>query len=384
MLASIVLAAAFAAVAGGAIAACLPERDQKPWVRGTPAPGDLFGAGGDDGFIDAGPVAPGPDAGGLCGNEFHTIEFDAPNVYFVLDASGSMAEQAKGGSRYEIVREAVVDLVRDLGPLINVGAAVFPVNANVNPCGAGAEVMPVTPGDPPGSTETSTTEAFEEAIDVVPNGGTPTGKTLAVLAPTLAQLPGKTIVVLATDGGPNCNSAASCGIDDCVPNIEGSCDPGTNCCAPGGVAGPELCIDREATLEAISAIAADGIEVYVIGIPGSEVYEDVLDEMAVAGGAPLSGKDKYYRVTDLDDLGGVLGSIAGQVLSCEFPLESPPDVPNKTNVYLDGELLPFDEKNGWSWKSESVVELNGEACERLKGGEVKQVQVVSGCPTSIK
>src|SRR6185503_7962862 len=50
------------------------------------------GSGGDD-LIDAGdPMGPPPaDAGGLCGNEFHHVVVHAPNIYFVRDASGSMA-----------------------------------------------------------------------------------------------------------------------------------------------------------------------------------------------------------------------------------------------------------------------------------------------------
>lgn len=54
-----------------------------------------------------------------------------------------------------------------------------------------------------------------------------------------------------------------------------------------------------------------------------------------------------------------------------------------TNVYLDGEVIPYDEQNGWSWAGTDTdtVRLNGEACERLKSGGATSVQIVTGCPT---
>ena len=57
-----------------------------------------------------------------------------------------------------------------------------------------------------------------------------TAATRSALLPKLSALPGKVIVVLATDGGPNCNPDAMCDIGECQENIEG-CVPGETCCA---------------------------------------------------------------------------------------------------------------------------------------------------------
>ncbi|HSN96728.1 MAG TPA: hypothetical protein VLS89_00475, partial [Candidatus Nanopelagicales bacterium] len=201
------------------------------------------------------------------------------------------------------------------------------------------------------------------------------------LTPSLGQLEGKTIVLLATDGGPNCNPAVSCPPEECIPYVEGQCD--ASCCTSSGLAGPTGCVDRAAAIAAVSGIAAAGIDVYVIGIPGSELYGDVLDDMAVAGGAPRFVSPFYYKIDDLDALSGVLGEIAAVVVSCEFDLQDPPPEDGKTNVYLDGQIVPYSETSGWRWKGAAVVELVGEACQRLKGGQVRQVQIVSGCPTEV-
>jgi hypothetical protein len=298
-----------------------------------------------------------------------------------------MATRASANStRYDRVHRAAVELVQNLGPLINVGAAVFPLRATEEePCRKGGQVFPVTPGDAYIEDQTAgrTTEGFSATTRVTPSGGTPTSATLQALTPMLVSLPGKTIVVLATDGGPNCNASVLCSIDECMPNIEGQCDAMTNCCAPDGLAGPEACIDRANTVAAIAALAAQDIDVYVIGIPGSETYDDVLDRMALAGGVPQFVSPFYFKVDNLDTLGNVLSKIASVVVSCEFDLIDPPPEEGQTNVYLDQQIVPYNRENGWEWKSSTVIELRGEPCQRLKSGKVKQVQIVSGCPTEV-
>lgn len=365
---------------GGVLASCSEEPLGPPRQGG--GAGSSSGDGGGLMGEDAGGPPP-PDADGLCGNQIHQVIANAPNLYFVLDASGSMATAVSGNAtRYDRVHDATVDLVRNLGPLINVGAAVFPKDVtSSDSCSAGGQVFEVTPGDAyvEGQGDGNTTKGFRATTNVDPFGGTPTAATLEELRPKLTELPGKTIVLLATDGGPNCNASAACAPEECIPFIEGQCDEA--CCAPGGPAGPEGCVDRAATVEAVTAIAGLGIEVYVIGIPGSELYGNVLDDMALAGGAPQFVSPYYYKVDDLDTLGGVLSTIASVVISCEFDLVDLPPEEGKTNVYLDKELIPYSVADGWYWKAPAVVELRGHPCERLKSGEVREVQIVSGCPT---
>lgn len=376
------LVSAAALPLGGALASC--GEDQ----LGAPRSGGGSNTGGGGGLIDIGDDGGPPplDAAGLCGNQLHQVVTDAPNIYFLIDASGSMSIVPSGSAtRYERVRGAAVDLVRRLGALINVGAALFPRDAASDGCHVGGEVLAVSPGDPyvEGQGDGPTTNAFGWATAILPEGGTPLAATLEALTPTLTALTGKTIVVLATDGGPNCNDAASCPPEECIPYVEGAQGCDATCCEPGGPAGPTGCVDRAAAVAAVAAVAAAGIDVYVIGIPGSELYGDVLDDMAIAGGAPQFVSPFYYKVDNLDTLGGVLGEIAAVVVSCELDLQDPPPEQGKTNVYLDATLIPYSETDGWRWKSDTVVELVGEPCQRLKAGQVRQVQIVSGCPTEV-
>jgi hypothetical protein len=367
-----------AIVVCGAIAgACQNERT----VPRGPAP-PAAGEGGAGGGFDPG-LGGACAIEGLCGDEIHELAFDRPNVYFVIDRSGSMAEPVGNSTRFGLVRDGAISMVDALGALINVGAALFPHgNISANPCTDGGQVMAVVPG---GSQEVVDKLAFE--TNVKPNGGTPIAATLEKVAPTLAALEGHTVVLLLTDGGPNCNDAIACEVADCIPNIEGVCPPSENCCAvdhPQG--GPYNCVDRADTVSAVAALAELGIDVYVIGIPGSEYYSDLLDEMAEAGGtAQMSGTTKYHRVEDLAAIGQVFQDIAAAEISCEIPLDDPPAQPDFTNVYFDCESVGYDPVSGWSWGDDtfSTVVLNGLACADLKSGGVTQVHVVTGCPTDI-
>jgi hypothetical protein len=326
---------------------------------------------------------------GACGHEVRKIQFDGPNLYFVFDRSGSMADAATPGgviSRYSAVRSAAIEMVEKLGALINVGAAVFPGTSDS--CAAGQEVMDIRPGDPKSKADDpeSTTTIFKAHTMGTPSGGTPISATLEGLVSTLSEADGETVVMLLTDGGPNCNGSISCGASECQPIVEGTCPLGDNCCDPsypGG--GPELCIDRTATVDAVAAIAELGIDVYVIGIPGSEIYEDVLDEMAVAGGTAKMDSPQYHQVTDLAGIGDVFASIAADAISCQLPLSDTPTEEDKsfTNVYLDCELLPYDPVNGWGWLEDDTVWLHGEACDKLKSGDVAEVHIAIGCPTEV-
>lgn len=374
-----------------AAASCDVSRGRRPFrpeftsssvgVGGAGAGGEglSVGSGGNEDCV--------MDGEGFCGTDVVAIEFDSPNVYFVFDRSGSMSNPAGSGdeSLFSVLRGASIDVVDDLGQLINVGLALFPSHSQ-DGCLAGDEVMEVTPGDKPG--QSATTQAFAKALSLQPNGGTPIAATLRNLLPTFEGLPGRTIVMLVTDGGPNCNASAVCAIGDCQANIDGVCpDPNANCCeASNQNFGPRLCVDASATVQALENITAAGVETYVIGIPGTEQYVDVLDAMAVAGGTPqMNAPTAYYRVDDVGAIGSVLRGIAAEAVSCTVPLRGPVTDPMMTNVYFDCDVLPFSDINGWTWEGDGydTILLHGSFCQALKNGDVGEVQVLTGCPTEV-
>jgi hypothetical protein len=371
---------------------------------------------------DAAP--PSPTAQGFCGNTFLQATTEHPNLYFIIDRSGSMADVVDGQQKYGAVVRAATSLVRTLGPRANIGAAYFPgpLVGPTNPCAVGEEIFPTQPGDalPSGNCgDGPITRAFNNAI--VPPGGaygnTPTAATLNALLPTLEKLSGKSAVILATDGGPNCNDSATCDASKCIPNIEQQCQPaGANCCT-AAAAGAGACLDEEPTRAAVAALFAHEIPTYVIGIAGSAPYASLLDELALAGGTARPMEPAYYDVEHLDELDAVLTSIGTKVvLSCHLRLESVPPQRSLVNVYLDREQLAYGSPDGWHWSDDIdggligasfndanigdeagvpeasddsadggtlQIDLVGGACDALTAGQVEQVQIVFGCPTAI-
>jgi hypothetical protein len=364
-----------------ALAACGSERP--PPSAGTSMPSTSSGGASGTSFGDAGKAKlPGcgeQDNGGYCDCVDTPLFGEPPSIYFVLDRSGSMVEDNK----WDQVRVVVAQILRGLGPRANFGATVFPGFEQAS-CALAKEILPISPGDPPGA-DGPTTTTLLTATAGSPYGGTPTAQALRSVAQSLSKVQGKRYVILATDGGPNCNTTASCTSEGCMPNIESAagCVPGgNNCCVPpAGFL--ESCLDSAATNSAVLALQSSGIPVYVVGLPGTATYGTLLDQLAASGGTALPGSPKYYKVdkSGTNTLLPALKKIAAKIVAtCEFKLKEPPKAPNLVNVYLDEVILPKDPANGWKIEGETVT-LLGAACSKVLAGDVLDVRIIAGCPT---
>lgn len=180
---------------------------------------------------------------------------------------------------------------------------------------------------------------------VSPGNNTPTAKAITAATAYLQTVndPHTKAILLATDGEPNCGTT------------------GTGADVPGALA-------------ALQSALAAGFKVYVIGI-GPSVGN--LDDLARAGGT-----DHYYPATSAAELASALAAISKAVLSCTFTIDEPPAGSDAGNlaVYADGALLAKDPSNGWSLgDTPRTLLLNGPTCDRVKSGDVHQVQVLFGC-----
>jgi hypothetical protein len=322
----------------------------------------------------------GPD-GGVCACADEPLIIDAPTIYFVLDRSGSMSQLNK----WVNVQVVLEKLVVALGPRAKVGAAVFP-DPNYDGCTPGIQVFAPVPGDAPAGTPGPTGAALTTTLSRIPAlGGTPTALTLSALLPNLESFSGKTYVVLATDGGPNCNASAMCTAEQCTYNIEDTpgCPPGgSNCCVDPNV-GAQACLDAQPTVDAVKAIAAAGIPVYVVGVPGSAPYATLLDQLALAGGTGRGTEPQYYAIDSADQsallaaLSGIAAKITG---TCTLTLDNVPPAPGLVNVFFDERVLPQGGPDGWTLDGNTVTVL-GASCQKILGGGVLDVRVVAGCPT---
>jgi len=337
------------------------------------------------GLPDPGPATDQP----VCSGAPITATAPIPNLYLVLDTSQSMSLDSK----WSTVRSVVAAMMDQVGPRARFGVTVFPTSAD-NGCGTGTQVLSLRLGDNTGATSA----AFLAATNFDPVGGTPTAATLEALKPTLETFSGVTYVILATDGGPNCNPDLTCNVDQCTVNLEGEypqCPVGGpfNCCDPNNdtvqqsVTGPTGCLDGTSTVQAASDLRALGVRTFVIGIPGSGPYGGILDSVATAGGTARSTEPFYYSVdtADTSQLESAIESVTLQTLSCAFTLDHAPSDPGEVNVYVGGVILAQNAgggANGWTLEGTTLT-LLGSTCVGLEAQPNTPVTVLEGCPTVI-
>jgi hypothetical protein len=311
-----------------------------------------------------------------------------------------MGEELAGSglSKYENARLALSRVLKAVGHRVNYGATIFPGLDGTTGCEPGDDLMKVAPGDPPsyaraGKTGPRLRDLLVRLQIADVDGNTPVAPTLTKALTTLSALEGTTYVVLITDGAPNCNGEITCGAAACIPNIEGlsagsiRCTPSVNCCSPeiGGPNAGLACVDANATVAAVQALSDAGIKTFVVGMPGSEPYVALLNQMAEAGGTARTGDTEYYPVSDTEALEQSLIGIAASVaISCDIPLDYEPPDPDFVNVYFDGALVEYDPEGGWEWTADGQVAIRGAACDQLMAGDVLEVQVLAGCKTVVK
>jgi hypothetical protein len=243
-----------------------------------------------------------------------------------------------------------------------------------------------------------------------PAGGTPTTKALEQAYSYFVFGEGKNFngtkwVLLATDGGPNCNPEISCGADTCTQNLDCTCGSGcattVNCCESTAKQNyGYLCLDNQAVVDQIAKMNAAGIKTFVVGVPGTEAYTSTLNSMAIAGGMPKANApngDSYYAVSaanSLQDLQDAFSEITTQLVKgCDIPLtESPrnknqvivavdclrvPQVPDNTPEQggADGYWIDYD-----TYAPEPAhLRVTGTYCSQLQTEGATNLDVITGC-----
>lgn len=387
-------------VALGIAAACGPAK-HAPYASTTPSvPSRVHDAGPDGNLLHIPPPPlPGVDAPGICGRTIVPIVVDRPNLYFILDASGSMSLPMRDleshgviPSRIDAARDAIHDLLMLIGHRVSYGAAIFPSFPTLKDpvCPPGGEVFETETGDDAryaaAGREGPVLTALRKTLDArKPDGLTPTAISIENVKSNLLALNGRTYAILLTDGAPNCGAFPRCGAATCTLNIEGECpeNPGVSCCDPAnGNYDGTWCLDSDATVNAISDLQINGIRTFVVGMPGTETYTSVLDAFATAGGTAQPTEPYFYPVESTKDLAETLTKIGLSIaISCSIPLVAPPPDPANVNVYFDQAVVPLDDANGWKWTDDGTIEVVGDSCAKLQSGSVIEVQVVAGCPS---
>jgi hypothetical protein len=298
--------------------------------------------------------------GGDCGQVAFQLEQVASNVLILLDRSGSMDDDAGGETRWNVARSAIDEVTRQWGGKLRFGLATYS-SCLAGGCSAGSIVTPIA-ADGAGAIEsflaTTVGEGSSDGTQKNDDGKirylcdsddpeTSTGKSLAALVgePSLLDAGRANAVILLTDGAEN---------DDCAGECDGPC-------------GAKRLLNQ-----------TPPVKTYVIGLG---VNADDVDAIAKAGGTSTSISAK-----NLADLSLAFSQVAATVATCDYVLSGVP--PNTSDLYVffddNPTAIPADVGEGWSYDaSTNHFTINGASCDRVKSGQVKDIDVVFGCPRPV-
>jgi hypothetical protein len=173
-------------------------------------------------------------------------------------------------------------------------------------------------------------------------------------------------IVLVTDGLPNCPASGNSSNDDTA----------------GAVA-------------AITASAAAGIPVFVVGVATAGVVsngvdaDQVLTMMSTAGGRPRMGTPNYYSASSAAELASALTMLVGMTNSCVFQIGPAPTTDGTTStsyidVFGDGTKIPRDttRTNGWDYvdgSGQNSIQIYGSTCDQVIAGTIQNLVVTFRC-----
>jgi hypothetical protein len=276
-----------------------------------------------------------------CGGSQFALTRVSPNVMLVLDRSGSMGDSIGGGSatsKWDDLKSAISLLVTGYDAKLRLGASLFSSNGD---CAAGTVMAPA---DMNGAT------VLAAVTGSSPGGNTPTAGTLQAVIDSkyLTDATRDNVVVLATDGLPNCGDT----------DVEG----------------------RISTLYA----ATPSVKTYVIGVGDATASDPtLLDSWAAAGHTARSGSPTYYQASSPTDLTMAFDAIAAGLVSCSFALSSVPPDPMQLYVWSNGASVAQDPTDGFTYDSgANTVVLHGASCQTLQSNPATKIQVSYGCPTA--
>jgi len=316
----------------------------------------------------------GTDAG--CGQSNHGAMKTPGDLLLIQDKSGSMAndfsDMACGGrnqpactgpTKWPTMTAALNQVIMNTETSINWGLKFY---ANNNTCG-------VNPGASVAPGPMNAAAIARAIMNQTPGGNTPTRFAVESGAAYIATLTDANpkYILLATDGEPNCCTAAG----------------GVTCPPPPAGGNVNATTDDAATIAAVAAAynGGMGIPVFVVGIGNLASAVGTLNSMAMAGGRPQAADAMgrvYFPADDPAQLQTALETISGQVLSCNFALDSVP--PDPSNIYVkdqNNNQIPKDATNGWSYGAGMMsIIIRGSYCDQIMAGTITSVATIYGCP----
>lgn len=278
-----------------------------------------------------------------------------PTVMLLIDQSQSMTERFGQSTRWDVLRDAIVDPENGLLAWLDASSSIgLMLYSSVNGFAEGGQCPLLEQVD----IALGNADAIRAAyLAQAPRfrGDTPTGDSIDQAVVALNAVSGTVkYILLLTDGQP----------DTCAePNPQNGLD--------------------EAILAAQNAYA-QGIRVYTVGV-SEEIARGSLQAMANAGvgkdpglifGRDGGAAEPLSASTEPRALAEQLKGIIGDVRSCTVELgeDVGPTRAFDGTLELDGTLLRFGDIDGWTFVDADTLKIHGTACDRILGqGERLQV-----------
>jgi hypothetical protein len=355
-----------------------------------------LGSGGDSGLFGEGGTDDSGPGGAACGSTKIAAEPPIVNVLLVVDRSFSMTATPSGFSsdKWSALRDALATTFEQTQDRVSYGLDLYPYS------GSSGEALSDTCQMPSSEAVVVPVQAGADAAPLIltalddnaPDGDTPTAAALhrALIYYTKGAgkgLEGDKYVLLATDGGPNCNAKAECTAATCTVNMDGKCPLAPeSCCDVSG--GATSCLDEDGSVAGVKALAAAGIKTIVVGIPGTEAYADTLNKLAAESGVENpNAPPEYFAVSAKTGAVGLTDTLTkittGLVTSCRLLLEEVPPVPSDVYVVIDGVEIARGGADGWVYDntvSPPAIVIQGATCEALERDGAEYINVTYGCP----
>jgi hypothetical protein len=283
------------------------------------------------------------------------------DAVIVLDASASMDDDVLGtacaggcgsSSKWAQTVAGINTEVSQTETTVNWGLVLL--SSPGNACDVGSFAVPVASGN-------ALEIAFALANRTSASGGvsqpghTPTRSGITFATTLLAGVPDDNprLIVLATDGAPDCPAAGDISVDD-----------------------------SSAAVDASTYAMTAGVPVHVVGIGVEDAGTSaVLDRIAAAGGT--GGAARY--VLSASDVTIDLHSLVEGGTRCLYTIPPPPPNPSATRdhigVLIDGNEILQDWTNGWGYTNaaRTQVQLFGGACAAVTDGSAHVVSIVYHC-----
>lgn len=334
-----------------------------PTAGGTLDGGTLDGSGTADETAAASNDGPGD-----CGASIFMLEHQPTNVVLVLDKSYSMVDNSwdhdnspatADVTRWHSLHSSVSFIIDEFDDGLNFGAVMFPsvdVPDNEWQTACLVSLEPDAPVAPNNGEVVLGSLPGPDELDIY--GGTPASEGISTALNHLRSLDPELprAMILITDGAANCLAGTT---DSAVFDI----------------------YDENLPALVAEAYNSEEIPTYVVGIdiidgianfPQDNPY-DRLNEVAIAGGFPQPGAEKFHNAQDEDELRSAISQITSQI-GCVIPLDMAPEQPDLLSIFIDGEEIPFVESCegvglGWTYTNPmgpyDEVELCADACDAL-------------------